>query len=133
MKRQRYRIIQAQLRELTRRAVALASTRQREVCGLLLFNGHTLDLLECANAARRRGGFQLRLSDVKQVEMAARRLRWKVVGTFHSHIEWIAEPGPSDIAGAYRSLMLIVDTLDRSARLWRIVGKRAHELKYELV
>jgi proteasome lid subunit RPN8/RPN11 len=58
----------------------------------------------------------------------------QVVGTFHSHVLGLAQPGTSDINGAYDGdVMLVIDTLDREAKLWRIKGRRARQLQLEFL
>lgn len=131
--RTRHRILKSQLRDVVRRAVRVGRSRQREIAGVLIFNGHVLGLLECGNMARRRGGFQLSAQRLREVEVAARCLGARVVGTFHSHVGSIAEPGPGDIVGAYRELMLIIDTVEPETRLWRVRRGRAYEIGFDVV
>jgi proteasome lid subunit RPN8/RPN11 len=127
-------MLRHQLLQITRRAVSLARARQREVCGLLLLHGKVLGLVELRNMSKRRGSFQLNRQDVSAAGSAATLLGSRVVGTFHSHVASSAEPAETDIAGAEDgALMLIIDTITREARLWRIHGARAYRLTLELV
>ena len=128
-----YRIRQAELRNLMRRSVKI-SVDLREVCGLLVDNGHFLQLVEVRNTCRRPCGFCLHRGDWRGVDKSCDRRGNAVVGTFHSHILSPAKPGDADIKGAEDgSLMLILDTIERNVRLWRIRGKRSHALKHELM
>jgi proteasome lid subunit RPN8/RPN11 len=127
-------MLRRQLLETTRHAVTLARARQREVNGLLVLHGNVLGLVELRNMARRRGSFQLNRQDVKAARSAATLLGSQIVGTFHAHVASSADPGQTDIAGVEDgALMLIIDTITREARLWRIRGARTYRLKLELV
>jgi proteasome lid subunit RPN8/RPN11 len=59
-------------------------------------------------------------------------LKYEVVGTFHSHPLWLAEPDEGDIINAENnSLMLIIGCSTREAKLWSIKNGKASELKYK--
>ncbi len=108
--------------------------RGREVCGLLIDNGHFLQIRETRNISKRKGSFQLDMREVNSICRAAEKLGSKVVGTFHSHIAWFPKPGESDIRGAEEgSLMLIIDSMDRQIGLWRISHARAYARHFELI
>jgi proteasome lid subunit RPN8/RPN11 len=129
-----HRFLKRQFRDLLRRAVRVAKSEQREVCGFLVENGFFLQTVEVKNVSRRRGNFVLSRTGARDVQRAASRLGSRVVGTFHSHVFGLAKPGESDIQGANRGeLMLVFDTMDREARLWRIGNDRARELPFELI
>jgi len=127
------RILRKQLRRTLRDASA-AARRERELCGLLVETGHFLTLVRVRNTSRRKGSFALRRGRWSQIERAARTIGAAVVGTYHSHVASDARPGDGDIRGAYSGdFMLILDTVDRTARLWRIRKGRAYPVKFELV
>ena len=129
------RLLRVHLREITRRAVAAARVRQREIAGVLVSHGDVISLVELPNVSRRRGRFDLRRDHIKAVALAARRLGARLVGTFHSHVASEAKPGRGDLAEAQQdgSLMLIIDTIAREALLWRIRGARAYKVRHEVV
>ncbi len=111
-----------------------ARADHKEVCGLLVDNGFFLQMLEVRNVSRKPGSFILSLSDARELERAASLLGNKVVGSFHSHVFGIAKPGKTDIQGARDGeIMLIIDTLDREAKLWQIKNGRARELRLEFL
>jgi proteasome lid subunit RPN8/RPN11 len=114
--------------------VALARTEHKEVCGLLVDNGFFLEMLEVRNVSRRPGSFLLSLSGVRKLERGASLLGNTVVGSFHSHVVGLAKPGKTDIQGSTDGeFMLIIDTMDREAKLWRIRNGRARELRLDFV
>jgi proteasome lid subunit RPN8/RPN11 len=128
------RVLKRQFRDVLRRAVRLARAEHKEVCGLLVDNGFFLQMLEVRNVSRRPGSFVLSLSDARKLERAASLVGNKVVGSFHSHVLGLAKPGKTDIHGSHDGeIMLIIDTLDRKARLWRIKNGRARELRLEFL
>jgi proteasome lid subunit RPN8/RPN11 len=129
-----YRIAKRHLRENLSLAAHLAH-EHREICGLVIENGLLLELVRLPNRTRRRGKFRMLEKDLKPIELAARRLRHRVVGSFHSHPVSEAKPGPGDRRGAQiGSLMLVIDCIGQEARLWRIGrNKRAYAVRYELV
>jgi proteasome lid subunit RPN8/RPN11 len=106
----------------------------REICGLLIDNGHFVQVRETRNISRRRGSFRLDMREINSLCRASEKLGLKVVGTFHSHIVWFPKPGPADIRGADDdSLMLILDSMDRRVGLWRIRHGRAYPRQFELL
>jgi proteasome lid subunit RPN8/RPN11 len=131
--RTKNRIRKADIRRLMRKAVGSAK-RYREIGGLLIDNGHFLQLREMRNVSKREGSFVLDSREINSVTRAAEKLDLAVVGTFHSHIAWYAKPGEGDINGAEdNSMMLIFDPVDREARLWRIQNNRAYALTFEVI
>ena len=134
MGRARVRIIKRHLDLLTREAVSKARSRQREIAGIMLDHGGVVGLLELHNVSRRRGRFDIRVADIRAKRAAARELGSSVVGYFHSHIVSSAVPSPGDLAEAPSGqLMLIIDTISREARLWRVHRGRAYAVGYTLV
>jgi proteasome lid subunit RPN8/RPN11 len=106
----------------------------REICGLLIDNGHFLQVRETRNISRRRGSFCLDMREINSLCRASEKLGLKVVGTFHSHIVWFPKPGPGDIRGAEdNSLMLILDSMNKQVGLWRIRHGRAYARQFELI
>jgi proteasome lid subunit RPN8/RPN11 len=74
------------------------------------------------------------MREVCSLERAAEKLNLEVIGTYHSHTIWFAEPGDSDIAGTWdNSLMLIVDAMHKGIKLWRIKNGRAYHLSFETI
>jgi proteasome lid subunit RPN8/RPN11 len=133
MSRRKYRFRRKDLRHLLSIATPNAENA-REVCGLLIDNGHFLQLRETRNISKREGSFQLDMREIRSIEKAADKLNLEVVGTFHSHIVWFAKPGEADIEGAENdSLMLLVDSMDKDIKLWRVKNKRAYPLSYEII
>jgi len=129
-----YRIVQRELRDLLRLAVHLGKD-DREICGLIVDNGWSLELVRLPNRTRRRAAFRMTADDIKVVQRAARRLGHQVIGSFHSHPAYFARSGPGDIRdGEIGSLMLVLDCIGRETRLWRIGRKRSvHEVPLEFI
>ena len=133
MRRQRMRFRRREIRSLTAKAVELARDH-REVCGLLIDNGYFLQTRETRNISKRDGSFEFDMREINSLAKAAEKLNLEVVGTFHSHPVWFAEPGKADIkAAADDSLALIIDAMDRDVRLWRIKNGRAYARTFELI
>jgi proteasome lid subunit RPN8/RPN11 len=105
------------------RDASSAARRWREVCGLLVDTGYFLRLVPVMNGTRREGGFLIRRRDLLRVERAARTTGVRVVRAYHSHVVSQARPGDGDPQGGYRDFMLILDAVDKTARLWRVRGK----------
>lgn len=118
------------LTRLISSAVKRAKDGDREICGLLVFNGLFLDLLQTENKSRRGGSFSFYAKEYDHLERCAQALGYEVVGTFHSHPLWVAKPSEGDLNGALdNSLMLIIDCMDRNARLWHVRNRKASEIK----
>jgi proteasome lid subunit RPN8/RPN11 len=133
MARQRIRLRKRDLRRLMSKAVARRKSA-REIGGLLIDNGYFFQVRETRNISKRRGSFWLDWRETNSICRAAEKLGMKVVGTFHSHIVWFPEPGPTDIRGAEDdSFMLIIDSMDRQVGLWRILHGRAYRRRFELI
>jgi proteasome lid subunit RPN8/RPN11 len=106
----------------------------REICGLIVDTGHQLSFVQTRNASRYVGSFVLSGPDVRRIVSAAKTLKQKTVGTFHSHPAATASPGKSDIQNAVDdSLMFIFDCLANEGCLWKIKGGVAKQLSYGFV
>jgi proteasome lid subunit RPN8/RPN11 len=118
-----------QVRAMLKRAARKADDG-REICGLLVSNGHCLELVRTKNKAKGPGSFQLPRRQCARIERAASRLGHRVVGTFHSHPISPAVPGEGDIRGVRAGwpLMLILSCWDNDAKLWRIRKSKADRL-----
>jgi proteasome lid subunit RPN8/RPN11 len=116
------------------KAVMLSRKGGRETCGLLVDNGYFLECLEVKNAAKRGGSFAFHIKEIRLIENAVSTLEHSIVGTFHSHPLSLAQPGDTDLSGIVEpELMLIIDCLDKEARLWRIAREKAREVQFELL
>ncbi len=136
MKRRKtgYVICRKHLRNVMRLAIKKAKGRGREICGVIVSNGHFLHLVRTRNRAKGPGSFQLPAGEVRKIQRTARKLNLRVLGTFHSHPVSEAEPGVSDIAGADDgALMLILSCWDKEAKLWKIRKRKAAEVPLECV
>jgi proteasome lid subunit RPN8/RPN11 len=134
MQKQSYRLPKNPLRKLISKAVKLSRKSGREICGLLVDNGYFLECLEVKNAAKRGGSFAFHIKEIRLIEKAVSTLGHSIVGTFHSHPLSLAEPGDTDLSVIVEpELMLIIDCLDKEARLWRIAREKAYEVQFELL
>jgi proteasome lid subunit RPN8/RPN11 len=132
--RKSHRISGKGLRDEIRNAVAAAGNGGRGICGLLLDNGQFYELVEVKNCVTRGGGFRFDKSDIRTVLTASKKLRHEVVGTYHSHPAYIAQPSESDTHNAVDgSLMLVIDVLEREAMLWRVSRRGKRRLRFELL
>jgi proteasome lid subunit RPN8/RPN11 len=128
------KIIGKELRGTIRKARKAASDGYREICGLLIDNGHFLEMLETTNVSQKGGHCEFDEKQIKAVMKAVNHLQHEIVGTFHSHPISEAKPGNGDIEGAVDdSLMLIIDCTEGEARLWRIKNARARRVKFKTV
>jgi proteasome lid subunit RPN8/RPN11 len=129
----RPKLLANQLQTAIREARA-AARRDEEICGLLVNNGHFLELVPVRNRARRRGGFNLDQQQTRRLQTAIRELDREIVGTYHSHPISDSRPGRSDIDNAFDGdLMLVIDCLGREATLWRITGHHARRVGFDAV
>ncbi len=125
-----YRLLEHQLDKATKRARALAR-EGRELCGLLVWNGYCLELVELRNKSRRPGQFGFYKREVRQVQEASNHLGHEVIGTYHSHPFSLAAPGKADLDGALDdTLMLILDVTAQSAHLWYVSDRKAREIPF---
>ena len=128
------KLLRRHLKAAVREAVALARKNQRETCGLLIHSGYAIELVSVRNTARRPGHFVFDARQVRALQRAARLLGHEVLGTYHSHPVSPARPGRGDIEGTLNdSLMLIIDCIEREARLWHIHDGKARSVRYECV
>jgi hypothetical protein len=106
------------LKAAVREAVALARKNQRETCGLLIDSGYALNSFLFATPPG---------DPATSCLTRARSAR-------HSHPVSPARPGRGDIEGTLNdSLMLIIDCIEREARLWYIHDGKARSVRYECV
>ena len=67
----------------------------------------------CREHPQVRGRFAFYVNEVKEIEKAVSLLNYQIVGTFHSHPYYIAEPARNDLTGSEDGeLMLIIDCLN---------------------
>jgi proteasome lid subunit RPN8/RPN11 len=119
---------------LIRKARMVARDNGREIAGLLIHNGHFLEILETRNISEKGGHFHFDERQINTIKKAVKELGHEIVGTFHSHPAYFAKPGDTDVKWAVDdSLMLIIDCMDREARLWRIKNGKAREVKMEII
>jgi proteasome lid subunit RPN8/RPN11 len=132
--RRKYRISRDELKAMTKEAIWAAQNNGKEICGLLVTNGYFVELVRTVNKTKRGGGFSFYSKEINSIESAAKKLNHKIVGTFHSHPYYIAEPGESDISDAFDDeIMLVIDVINRDAALWRIGKNRKVKLEIELI
>jgi proteasome lid subunit RPN8/RPN11 len=134
MPKQTYRLMKQPLRKLINQAAKVSRNNGREICGLLIDNGHFLECLQVENTITHGGSFAFNMKDTNNIEKAAALLGHSIVGTFHSHPFSLAQPGDTDISEIVGpALMLIIDCLNKEERLWRIVREKAREVQFELL
>jgi proteasome lid subunit RPN8/RPN11 len=86
------------------------------------------------NRARRPGRWVFDGPQVRAIQPAVEQLGWRIVGTWHSHPVSTARPSPGDIAGAFEGdLMLLIDCVERDAKLWRVGKTTAREIRFDAV
>ena len=123
-----------QLRTLIKNAVAVSKNGGKEICGLIVDTGYFLELIQVRNKIKTDGGFEFYIPEIKRIEKAVSVIGFEIVGTFHSHPFYIAKPGKKDLAGVNSSeLMLIIDCMDKEAMLWKVKGRKANRVKFELI
>ena len=128
------KLIKKDVMELIRKARKAARDDGKEIAGLLIHNGHFLEIMETRNVCEKSGHFRFDEKQIKAIKKAVRELDHEIVGTFHSHPAYFAKPGDTDIKWAVDdSLMLIIDCMDREARLWRIRDGKAREVNMEMI
>ena len=127
-------IIKKDLNRTIRNARKAARNDGHEICGLLIDNGHYLEILETKNTSKRGGHFEFDGKQIRQIMKSVKDLNHEIVGTFHSHPAYYAKPGDGDIKWAVDdSLMLIVDCIGNETKLWRIKNKKAREVKFRTI
>ena len=108
------------------RQAKMTSKRGREVCSLLISEGNYVRLLPVRNATNRLGGFEIKPSWCRISLRANAASAGKIIGTYHSHPQSAAEPGPGDIDGIWdRAYMLIIADWGERARLWQMRDGKA--------
>jgi proteasome lid subunit RPN8/RPN11 len=128
------KIIKIDLSRTVREAKRAARNDGKEICGLLIHNGHFIELMRTINISENSGKFEFDVKQVRAIKRAADLLGHEIVGTFHSHPVSEARPGPGDIEGAVDdSLMLIVDCMGDEARLWKIKDGQARRMRMEII
>jgi len=115
-------------------AIHAAADGGKEICGLLVDNGYFIELIKTKNKRKTGGGFAFYSQEVRSIKVAAEKLGHEIIGTFHSHLLYIAAPGESDIANVVDdSLMLIIDVLEKKAGLWHIENQKAKKAQFILI
>ena len=127
-------MMQADVKSAVAKAVRTAKPHGREICGLLIDNGHFIELHQTKNQAKAGGSFCFNAKEIRSLVRAATIMNHSVVGTFHSHPSGISSPGPGDISNAVdRSLMLIIDCMAQRADLWSIKNGKVKKAKLKLI
>jgi proteasome lid subunit RPN8/RPN11 len=127
------KVLKTDLMRAIRKARKTARNGGREIAGLLIYNGHFMELLETRNTYQKGGHFQYDERQIKTIMKAVKELGHEIVGTFHSHPAYIAKPGEGDLNGALEdSLMLVIDCINSEARLWRIKAGKARNVNMEI-
>ena len=130
----KYKIWAAQLNEMIEESQLLASNGGKEICGLLVDNGYFIEMIRLKNKEKKSGGFSFYVKEAEFIEKACKRMNHEIIGTFHSHPYYIAKPGKADIAAAFEiEIMLVIDVMDKNARLWLINNKKLKELQFEMI
>ncbi len=128
------KVLKKDLMRAIRKARKTARNGGREIAGLLIYNGHFMELLETRNTYHKGGHFQYDERQIKTIMKAVKELSHEIVGTFHSHPAYIAKPGEGDLKGAVEdSLMLVIDCINSEARLWRIKAGKARNVNMEIL
>lgn len=134
MRRMKNKIIKTELTRVIRKARRTARNDGMEIAGLLIDNGHFLEILETKNTSKKGGHFQFDEKQIKAIEKAVKVLGHEIVGSFHSHPAYIARPGEGDLKGAVDDeLMLIIDCMDSEALLWRIKNGKARQVSMQII
>ena len=123
-----------QLSKMINEAVSSAGQNGREICGLLVDNGYFIELIQVNNKIKEGGGFAFYVNEIRFLQKAVNKIDHEIIGTFHSHPEYIAEPSDGDIQNALDdSLMLIIDVMDKEVELWHIKDHRKKKKQFELI
>ena len=114
-----------------------AARRGREVCGLIVStDNYHLDLLPVRNTSRQLGSFQITPEWWRIARRSGGFHERDVVGTYHSHPVWTAEPGESDIEGTWDNALMLILACNRwrnETRLWRVHGGEASPIPLAVV
>lgn len=133
--KKKYRILKKQLKKVVKEAVFSATESDgAEICGLLIDNGYFIELIIVQNRKKQGGGFEFYPDEIRFIEEAMEKMNHEIIGTFHSHPTYIAEPSESDIKNAVDdSIMMVIDVLDKKVGLWHIKNKRKNKLTFNLI
>ncbi len=133
-RRMKNKLIKKDVAQLIRRARQVARDDDNEIAGLLIHNGHFIEVLETKSIREKGGHFCFDEKQIKAIKKVVKELGHEIVGTFHSHPAYFAKPGKVDVENAVDdSLMLIVDCMDGKTQLWRIKDGRAKKAKMEMI
>jgi proteasome lid subunit RPN8/RPN11 len=128
------RLLRKELAKLIKNANSLARKNGKEICGLLIDNGHFLELIQVRNRSKKGGSFSFDSREIGSIERAAKKLKHEILGTFHSHPYFSAIPGKSDLANVSEDeYMLIIDSMGKKASLWHVRNDRKKEIKFQLL
>ena len=131
MRKNSFRFLNKQINRTIKSAIAAASNDGREICGLLIYNGYFVQLVEVSNKIKCGGGFAFYAPEIRRIQKATNSLGNEIIGTFHSHPAYINVPSESDIANTLDdSYMLIIDVLDKKIGFWYIKDGKAKEVAY---
>lgn len=123
-----------QLGKIINEAVSSANQNGQEICGLLVDNGYFIELIQVRNKIKEGGGFAFYVNEIRFLEGAAKKMDHEIIGTFHSHPTYIAEPSDGDILNAINdSLMLLIDVMDKEVGLWHIKDQKKKKKLFELI
>jgi proteasome lid subunit RPN8/RPN11 len=132
--KKKHRFLRRQLKEMIRDANFYASKSGQEICGLLVDNGHFVELIRVKNKNKKGGGFEFDSSEIRFIQKAMEKMDHKIIGTFHSHPAYLPVPGDSDVKWASdSSFMLIIDVLGKKAGLWFIKNRKKREIEFDLI
>lgn len=123
-----------QLNKMINNAVFSANQNGQEICGLLVDNGYFIELIKVNNKIKEGGGFAFYVNEIRFLQKAVNKMDHEIIGTFHSHPAYIAEPGDGDIQNALDdSYMLIIDAMDKEVGLWHIKDQKKRKKQFELI
>lgn len=126
--------LKQQLSSILRLSKIAAKNGGREVCGLLLDNGHFVEIVQLTNRVKEGGGFAFLKREIRLIEKFEAISYHKIVGTFHSHPYYLAKPGENDIENAVDgSVMMIIDVIGKQIGVWRILQKQAQAMDYKIL
>lgn len=131
--KKKHRFLRRQVNETIRDAKLYASNRGQEICGLLVDNGHFVELIRVKNRTKG-GGFRFDSSEIAFIQKALKKMGHRIIGTFHSHPAYLPVPGDSDVKWAPDgSFMLIIDVLGKKVGLWFIKNRKKRRIEFELI
>lgn len=128
------KLLKSQVNKIVQDAIFLANNNGQEICGLIVDNGYFLELIQVRNKIKQGGAFAFYSSEIKAVQKSVNILQHEIVGVFHSHPLFIAEPSEIDIENAIDdSLMLIIDVTEKKIGLWYIKDYRKQKVDFKLI